>query len=73
MQLCSILSHAEAYLSTVRYCILTQDLDQGSIYGLEKLWAFFAYSKVDVEAKGVERNPKVIFVCCQRIKYINRV
>ena len=48
-------------------------MDQGSIYGLEKLWAFFAYSKVDLEAKGVERNPKVIFVCFQRIRYIHRV
>jgi hypothetical protein len=36
-----------------------QDLEHGSIYGLEKLWAFFAYSKVNVEQEGVERSSKV--------------
>ena len=37
-----------------------QDVEeQGSIYGLEKLWAFFKYSKVDLKESGVERNVKV--------------
>lgn len=38
---------------------MLQDLEQGSIYGLEKLWAFFAYSKVYLEDKGVYRNAEV--------------
>ena len=42
---------------------VVQDLEQGSIYGLEKLWAFFAYSKVDLAAEGVQRDPKVTAVC----------
>ena len=33
--------------------------EQGSIYGLEKLWAFFKYSKVDLKESGVERDVKV--------------
>ena len=36
-----------------------QDLEHGSIYGLEKLWAFFAYSKVNLEQESVERDPQV--------------
>ena len=40
--------------------MLAQDFEeQGSIYGLEKLWAFFKYSKVDLKGSGVERNAKV--------------
>ncbi len=42
---------------------VVQDLEQGSIYGLEKLWAFLAYSKVDLAAEGVQRDPKVTAVC----------
>ena len=44
----------------LKQSMLVQDFEeQGSIYGLEKLWAFFKYSKVDLKESGVERDVKV--------------
>lgn len=39
--------------------VFLQDLEAGSIYGLEKLWAFFHYGSVIPQDSAVKLNPKV--------------
>lgn len=42
------------------YCV--QDLEAGSIYGLEKLWAFFYYGNRVPQEYGIELNAQVGFL-----------